>query len=412
MTMMPGGERPRRYRGAMTERKPTTSTPAPWAIAPRSYVVNVAIAALVVMPIAADRVFVRASHGLGDIVASVLAVALLFTRHRWPFPTLAAGLVSMVAATAVLEHPTALMPLLVVVLFDISVRFDRRTAILAGAAGLVALLACIAILVSNHIFGPELLAGLAWPTLAVAAGDVVRGRRAAIAAVEERARRAEESREEEARRRVVEERLRIARELHDVVAHHMAVVNVQAGVAAHLLRSKPDDAEQALTTMRSSARQVLDELAGILSVLRSDDDSGAPIDPAPSMTDLPSLVESFAAAGLSVDFDASHPLPTVSDAAGLAIYRTVQEALTNAQKHGTGTASVRISTAGLAVEVTVDNPTHRSDGLVERDHGTAGFGLTGMRERITATGGQLTVGAIPPAMFRVHATFPTLQDPT
>jgi signal transduction histidine kinase len=390
----------------MSQREPTTSmsTPAPWAIAPRSYVANVLLAVLVVMPIAVNRVFASSSHGIGDIVASLVAVALLCTRHRWPFPTLAMGLAAMVAATAVLEHPTALMPLLVVLLFDIAVRYERRTAIIAGVAGLAALLACIAILVSNHIFGPELLAGLAWPTLAVAAGDVVRGRRATIAAAEERARRAEESREDEARRRVIEERLRIARELHDVVAHRMAVVNVQAGVAAHLLRSKPDEAEQALATVRSSARQVLDELSGILSILRSDDEAGAPFDPAPSIGDLLELIDSFAAAGLSVTFQTNPLIPSVSDAAELAIYRTVQEALTNAQKHGTGSASVRLDATTSSVEVTVDNPTR---GVVDG----GGFGLIGMRERVSAVGGQLHVGPTPPSTFRVRATFPTLEDP-
>jgi signal transduction histidine kinase len=122
-----------------------------------------------------------------------------------------------------------------------------------------------------------------------------------VGAVEERAERAERSLEQEARRRVAEERLRIARELHDVVAHHMAVVNVQAGVAGHRITSDPSAAAEALAHVRKAGRSVLDELGGILSVLRGPDDQGDADVPSPGLGQLDDLLTSLAAAGLEVE---------------------------------------------------------------------------------------------------------------
>src|SRR4029434_2568382 len=121
----------------------------------------------------------------------------------------------------------------------------------------------------------------------------------------ERARRAEETRDEEARRRVAEERLHIARELHDVVAHRMAGVNVQAGVAEHLLRSRPDDAAAALRIVRSSAQSALDNLGSILNLLRSDAARDDSVEPAPTLTELTALIDSYRDAGLAVEYETS-----------------------------------------------------------------------------------------------------------
>ena len=204
----------------------------------------------------------------------------------------------------------------------------------------VALLSLVA-LTPVPITDPALLAPIVWSASAVAVGDAIRSRRAYVAAVEERARRAEETREEEARRRVAEERLRIARDLHDLVAHRIAVVNVQAGLAAHLLRADPDQAEEALRVVRSSAGSVLDELGQLLSVLRRHDDGepdSAPTDPTPGLADLPALVASFADAGSAVTWQTAGQARPMSDGMALTVYRTIQEGLTNAHKHGAGTA--------------------------------------------------------------------------
>ena len=249
---------------------------------------------------------------------------------------------------------------------------------------------------------------IAWSLMAVAVGDAVRSRRDYLAAVEERARRAEETREEEARRRVVEERLRIARELHDLVAHRMAVINVQAGVASHLLRSRPDEAEQAMRIVRESASEVLGELGDMLSVLRNVDDPEAPVEPAPTLRDLGTLVESFAAAGLEVSWESSGTLEDVPDSVQLALFRLVQEGLTNAQRYGEGRASLRVERSPVAVDVAIEN---RIAAGADPAAGS-GYGLLGMRERVAAVGGTVEIGPTGDGRFGITAHLPAARRET
>ncbi|MBO0518169.1 histidine kinase dimerization/phosphoacceptor domain-containing protein, partial [Streptomyces beijiangensis] len=162
---------------------------------------------------------------------------------------------------------------------------------------------------SAVLFGPgpwyaqENLGILAWTGLAAAAGEAVRSRRAFIDAMRERAERAERTREEEARRRVAGERMRIARALHDVVAHHIALVNVQAGVASRVMDQRPDQAKQALAHVREASRHALDELQTTVGLLRQSGESTAPTEPAPGLEVLDELVEGFVRAGLTVDVE-------------------------------------------------------------------------------------------------------------
>lgn len=393
-----------RYRGAMASSSNATASRSwsTWAVAPRSYVADVALWLVVCAPATAAPLRDGGSLGAIDAVAAVLALVLLVLRRRWPIPVLAVDLVALLVATAIAGHPTALLSASIVLLFAVAVRYDRTVAIRTAVAGTATLLGAVAILQARAFIGPELLAGIAWPTLAVAAGDAVRSRREAIAAADERARRAEETREEEARRRVAETRLQIARELHDVVAHRIAVINVQAGVAAHLMPTRPDDAAAALATVRASARDVLDELAEILGVLREPGaDAAASTAPAPTLDDVPGLVASFADAGLRVAFETAGELHPLGDAATIALYRTVQEALTNAHKHGDGSARVRVVHGPIGVDVEVVNRVAPG-----RPPSTSGFGLLGMRERVQAVGGQLAIGPDGDGTFRVQAHFP------
>ena len=345
-----------------------------------------------------------ASHGslsAIEVVAVVTTTVLIWWRHRAPVPAFIAGAIATVVVTSILQAPSGVLPALIVLVYTAALTVDRRRGIIIGAAALAAMIIGVIVLVRRQFFGPEALAAFAWPALAVAAADSVRSRRAALAAADERARRAEQSREDEARRRVVEERLRIARELHDVVAHRMAVVNVQAGVAAHLLRSQPEAAEAALGVVRSSARTVLDELSGILNVLRSTEDDTGTTEPTPRLDELPALIGSFTSAGLSVDVTTSGTTRPLSDTVQLAVYRTVQEALTNAHKYGDGAASLSVAHGATGLDVQV---TSRIAGTSQL--GT-GYGLIGMRERVAATGGTVTTGPRPDGTFLVHATFPS-----
>jgi len=182
----------------------------------------------------------------------------------------------------------------------VAVSTDPRTSFVCGVAVEAVLLAAILIWSPEAWWAPVNLELLLWPALAVAAGEAVRHRRALVTAMEDRVRRLETSREEELRHRVIEERLRIARELHDVVAHHIALINVQAAVAAHVLYEQPSVAETALRHVTEAGSSVLDELGSLLAVLRQPGDPEAPVEPTPGLDRLDELLDRFAAAGLRV----------------------------------------------------------------------------------------------------------------
>ncbi len=383
-----------------------TRPPRSLALTPKTVLVDVALWLMICVPMIGLGLGARTSDS--KVVqggAAVFAFLVIIARRRWPKRALIADLAGAITLTAAIGEPTALIPASVVLLFNVALRYDRKTAITAGILGLVVLLSCVGFVVSSDFFGPELLAGLAWPALAVAAGDAERSRRESIAAANERAARAEATREADARRRVIEERLHIAREVHDVIAHQIAVINVQAGVATYLFDTKPDEAKTALSTVRSSARQVLDELAGILSVLRSSDDEGASNDPAPTLHDLPAMIDSFEQVGLRVSFETVGESLHLPDSTAIAVFRTVQEALTNAHKHGDGHARVRLSQQPEAVEVTVTNRIPERAAEIP----TSGFGLLGMRERAHAVGGEVSAEREPNGSFLVKARFPMVK---
>ena len=355
------------------------------------------------------------SFGALEIAVIAVSAALVLLRHYAPIPVLAAAIGASIVSVAVTDRPNVLIAVVVLLVFTVAAEGDRSSGIYAGIAGIAGLLVVVGIQNSLRELPGPLLAAVAWPALAVAAGDLLRTRREAIAAAEERARRAEETREREARRRVAEERLHIARELHDVVAHRMAVVNVQAGVAEHLLRSRPDDAAAALRIVRSSAQAALDNLGSILNVLRSAGESDASVEPAPMLTELTALIDSYRDAGLAVEYETSGAPRPLADTTQLALYRTVQEALTNAHKYGDGHVRLRISHAADGVAVELINPvavpaigdvTPRSGAVSD----AGGFGLMGMRERVLAAGGSLHVGPDGEDRFAVRAHFPSAEE--
>jgi signal transduction histidine kinase len=240
-------------------------------------------------------------------------------------------------------------------------------------------------------------------------GEAVRARRAYVAELRDRAERAERTREEEARRRVDEERLRIARELHDVVSHTIGVISVQAGVAAHLLERRPDKAAESLAAIRQASDEALGELHAMLGVLRErDGDGGTPLAPAPGLDELDALVAQAAGAGVEVQVSlegAPRPLPAAVD---LACYRVVQESLTNVVRHAGASRAeitVRHDDGRVVVEVTDDG--HGPNGSGNGKSG--GQGIVGMRERARALGGTLEAGPRPGGGFRVQAVLPVGQ---
>jgi signal transduction histidine kinase len=259
-------------------------------------------------------------------------------------------------------------------------------------------------------YSQENIGVFAWTGMAAAAGDAVRSRRAFVDAIRERAERAERTREEEARRRVAEERLRIARDLHDVVAHHIALVNVQAGVASHVMDKRPDQAKEALSHVREASRSALNELRATVGLLRQSGDPEAPTEPAPGLDRLEDLVGTFRNAGLPVEAACSDRATGLPAAVDLAAYRIVQEALTNVQKHAGAEAKAEVSVVrvGPNIEVTIlDN----GPGTAQPSPDSGGHGLLGMRERVTALRGTLTTGPRYGGGFRVHAILPVKTRP-
>jgi Signal transduction histidine kinase len=337
-----------------------------------------------------------------DVLIAVAAFGLVLVRRRWPLPVLAAATVLAVAVIAATDLHLFFAPTAVAA-YTVATRTTRVIAWMAGAISAATVYAAGVAWSGEGWWGVP-LGAVAWIGMATAVGDAVRSSRAYVAAVEERAARAEQTRESEARRRVTEERVRIARELHDVVAHHIAVINVQAGLAEQSMRTRPEQAEAALGHVRQAARTVLDELTTILAVLRQPGDIDAPTDPVRGLAQLGELLDSLASAGLRVTHHQTGTERSLPSAVDLAAYRIVQEALTNAYKHGRdGIAELRVEYAPDAVVIDVENPV--DSGRPRPD--AAGHGLTGMRERAIAVGGTLTAGSNGAGRFHVRAVLPT-----
>ncbi|GGX53340.1 two-component sensor histidine kinase [Streptomyces minutiscleroticus] len=366
------------------------------------------------------------SPGVLGVVLMVLGAAALVLRRRAPMAVLAvtAALCLVEFVAGEVRVPVAMS--CAVALYTVAATTDRPTTWRVGLLTMTVLTGCAMLAGPLPWYAQENLGIFAWTGMAAAAGDAVRSRRAFVDAIRERAERAERTREEEARRRVAEERLRIARDLHDVVAHHIALVNVQAGVAAHVMDRRPDQAKEALAHVREASRSALDELRATVGLLRQSGDPAAPTEPAPGLDRLDDLVGTFHSAGLAVEVARADHGTVLPAAVGLAAYRVVQEALTNVQKHaGTGAkAEVSIVRVGAHVEITVlddggggGRGEDGSDGSGGRDRdgsgdggarpdGSGGHGLLGMRERVTALGGRCTAGPRHGGGWRVHAILP------
>ncbi|MGW3460796.1 sensor histidine kinase [Streptomyces olivaceoviridis] len=346
-----------------------------------------------------------------SLVLMLAGAAALVFRRRAPRTVLAVtGTVSLVeCVTGDPRAPVAMSA--VIALFTVAATTDRSTTWRLGLLTMTVLTAAAMLAGPLPWYAQENLGVLAWTGIGATAGDAVRSRRAVVQAIRDRAERAERTREEEARRRVAEERLRIARDLHDVVAHHIALVNVQAGVAAHVMDKRPDQAKEALAHVREASRSALDELRATVGLLRQSGDPEAPTEPAPGLSRLEELADTFRSAGLPVSVaraDQGTELPAAVD---LAAYRIVQEALTNVRKHAGPEAGAEVSVVrvGPNVEVTVlddgpGTPGGPEAGRASEDGG--GHGLLGMRERVTALGGTLTTGPRYGGGFRVHAILP------
>ncbi|MEZ0091438.1 sensor histidine kinase [Streptacidiphilus sp. EB129] len=240
-------------------------------------------------------------------------------------------------------------------------------------------------------------------------GRLTRIRRAYYMELEDRAARLERERDAQAKVAVAAERARIARELHDVVAHNVSVMIVQADGASYVMDSSPEQAKQALGTIASTGRQALEEMRRLLGLLRSADSVGEYV-PQPGVEQLPDLLEQVRTAGLPVAFSVEGEPRELPRGVELTAYRIVQEALTNARKHGgpEASATVRIRFEERSVEMLIEDNGRGASAQLARDGGEDGFGhgLIGMRERVGMVGGTLDAGPRDGGGFRINAVLP------
>ncbi|MFE2946821.1 sensor histidine kinase [Embleya sp. NPDC059267] len=286
---------------------------------------------------------------------------------------------------------------------------DGRTAARCTAAAAAVLLAASVLWPPGEArLRPEQVGLAAFTLLPAAVADALRSRRDYVTAVEARAAMAEHTREEEARRRVGAERMRIARELHDVVAHHITLA--QAATADYLLATRPDAAAEVTGNLTAPLTAALGELKATVGLLREHDEPTGSTEPAPGLAQLPDLLASFESVGLAVTLTREGEARPLSPGVGLTAYRITQEALTNVSKHAlTATAAVhlRYTADRLTLTVTDGGPAPTSP----RSRGVAGYGLIGMRERAHAVGGHLHAHLRGGAGFEVRADLPTLTAP-
>ncbi|GGV91067.1 sensor histidine kinase [Streptomyces massasporeus] len=340
-----------------------------------------------------------------SLLLMTLGAAALVFRRRAPMAVLAlTGTLSVIeSVTGDPRAPVAMSA--VIALYTVASTTDRPTTWRVGLLTMTVLTGAAMAAGPLPWYAQENLGIFAWTGIGATAGDAVRSRRAFVQAIRERAERAERTREEEARRRVAEERLRIARDLHDVVAHHIALVNVQAGVAAHVMDKRPDQAKEALAHVREASRSALNELRATVGLLRQSGDPEAPTEPAPGLDRLDELTGTFRSAGLHVEVARADQGTTLPAAVDLAAYRIIQEALTNVQKHAGPQAKAEVSVVrvGPNIEITVLDD---GSGENETQDSGGGHGLLGMRERVSALRGTLTTGPRYGGGFRVHAILP------
>ena len=340
---------------------------------------------------------------------AVLAASMLVGRRRWPLPVFVGTLSVSVIAIAVASPTGAISVAVVIAVYTLAQVRGRRLSLLLALSAGVALALAGGFLQYRGWSDARTAVDPAVALAALFLGWAVSSHRAYIAEIEARAAQAERTREDEARRQVDAERLRIARELHDMLAHGIATINVQAGVAAHVLHERPERAAEALRTIKATSKDALRELRGVLGVLRDADEIESR-EPAPGLSQLDRLIDATSKAGVPTHVTISGHRRTLPATVDLAAYRIVQESLTNVLRHaGHASALVAISYADDEMTVSVDDDGYASSVLPgTHGHGpkTPGHGIRGMRERAHALGGKLDAGPCASGGFHVCAHLP------
>jgi signal transduction histidine kinase len=365
--------------------------------------------AFVLLLAAFPRFFHPAAHtgwsgsAFGLALGAAVPIAM---RRRWPMYALGIATVSLTIATG-LGQSFAPDPLIALPMYQVAAVRERRESIPALVIAGLALLIAAAVGSATHpgegsATFSVLLAFAAWFV-----GDAVRVRRVYTAGLAEQAAQRARETVERAQRGVAEERLRIARELHDVVAHSLSVIAVQSGVGSHVIDEHPDQAKKALAAVESTSRSALDELRRLLGVLRREETGEPDLAPTPSIADLGPLVDQIRTTGvpvvLRIDGEALLGLPSLVE---LSVYRIVQEALTNVVKHAPGaptTVEIRRDGDSIVAAVTDDGA---STVVPYQSSPVEHHGIIGMRERAALFNGSLEASPRPGGGFRVVARIP------
>ena len=414
---MPGSDR-------VTQMPRSPRPPLSYRMTPRQRAAVDVAAAVAAMLVMMFSLRVRGLHAdiptPGMAVTTVAATLPVAVRRIWPLPALAVITAAVAVLTAAGNAPLTTDLMLGMASYMAAVRLGRPVAVAAlvaveAAIGAGLLTAAATVHAQNVMLHSMLAAAAMWFV-----GVGVRERRTYQAGLAEQAAQRRRAEAERGRHALQQERLLIARELHDVLAHTLSVVTVQAGVGRRVGAARPGEALRALAAVEEASRGALDELRRVLCLLRSDDESAtaaagaagpaaAPaLAPTPGLGDLGSLAAMVRAAGTPVQVDVAGDVAAVPPAAALTVYRIVQEALTNVVRHAPGataTASIKIGAAGVRIRVT---DTGRSGGPTELppSAGTAHHGIMGMRERATVFGGTLDAAPLPGGGFRVAAFLP------
>jgi signal transduction histidine kinase len=357
---------------------------------------------------------VQVPHVSSLLLLACVALASLPVglRRRWPLPALAVMTGATVVLTVCGRSPLGVSILLALAGYTVVTQESRRLALRGLVVAEVALAGAFAVGLAAFgagAFGVLIALAVSWFV-----GDSVAARRAYLAAEAEQTRQAGVIEAQRARQTLREERMAIARELHDVVAHSLTVIAVQAGVGRRLTGRQPDQAESTLRTIEETARTAQEELRVVLELLRDGGRQSAELAPAPGLGDLGALAETLRAAGTPVELHTTRSGRRLSPALELTVYRIVQEALTNVARHAPGArATVELAITAEDVSVVVEDDGGRSSEQEPETPPQSGseHGIVGMRERVAAFGGSLQAEPLPGHGFRISAVLPLSEAP-
>ncbi|MEV4537472.1 histidine kinase [Asanoa sp. NPDC049518] len=362
---------------------------------------DVAVAVVVYVVTVVTTVASEGRWDVGTVTIAAVACGMLALRRAHPFLTLVITAVAAEAYLILMHGGVGVLVLAapLIALYTVAESTSSGRALTIGILGVAAFLSVHELVKPTAWLGAENLALAAFGGVALAAGHASRSRRAYLAELEARAAHAEADRDAEAARRVTEERLRIARDLHDDIGQYLALIHVQAKVADHLLDAEPGPAREAIGHVREASRTALAELSDTVALLRRPDEPAV----APAVL-LDDLLARFRRAGLRITARLDGAIELVPAATGRTAYRVLQESLTNVCRHaGPTDVDVAVTCSTSQLSITVENragpsaPTRLTD---------AGHGLIGMRERITAVGGRFSAGPLSDGGFRVSADLP------